>query len=140
VKRAIPHPDFNHEVKSNDIMLLQVRHTFQLPLPSLVQGLPLPLGPCSSLFSILTNTDIQAQRPLAELNSLNLFPSAGEKGQADSSCAAPQAAQSHFPGEARDSVQCGRMGVDDPNRQTFRQTAGGAAESDGGPSVQDQLY
>jgi hypothetical protein len=101
-------------------MLLQVKHTFLLPLLSLVQGLPLPLGPCSSLFSILTNTDVQAQRPLAELNSLNLFLLAGEKGQADSSCAVPPAVQRQFPGEARDSVQCGRLGVDGPNRQTFR--------------------
>uniref|UniRef100_A0A8C0WBB0 Peptidase S1 domain-containing protein n=1 Tax=Castor canadensis TaxID=51338 RepID=A0A8C0WBB0_CASCN len=40
VKRAIPHPDFNHEVKSNDIMLLQLER--KVKLTPAVQLLRLP--------------------------------------------------------------------------------------------------
>jgi hypothetical protein len=71
-------------------MLLQIRVTSLLPLLFLVQELLCPFDPAPSLLSILDITGVQAQRPLAKLNSLASSPSAGKKGQYHCSCAAVQ--------------------------------------------------
>ncbi|KAK2506758.1 hypothetical protein MC885_009676 [Smutsia gigantea] len=52
VRRAIPHPDYNHKNFSNDIMLLQVRRPPCCSCPGSTL-FPLPLGPVPSLLLTL---------------------------------------------------------------------------------------
>ena len=57
VAKAIPHPGFNNETITNDIMLLKVRRT-----PTVLQGLLLLLSPCSFL---LFHPGVSAQQSMS---------------------------------------------------------------------------
>lgn len=63
-------------------------------------------------------------------------PTAEEKGQAESSCAVPQAAQELGQDEARVCVPYDQLGDDGPNGYLSNYTSGGGADSAGGPGVQ----
>ena len=95
VAEAIPHPAYNPQDSSNDIMLLKVRTVPIASCALLAQGLP--LLSCShsvpSFPAILIQKGVQASRLLAELLSPASSPTAEGEGQEDKSCEAPQPAQ-----------------------------------------------